>query len=38
MSVDGPSFYDDDAVFAVYSQRRNRPEGALSRSLLNRDR
>ena len=27
MSVDGPSFYDDDAVFAVYSQRRNRPEG-----------
>ncbi len=26
MSLDGPSFYDDDGIFAIYSKRRNRPE------------
>jgi ubiquinone/menaquinone biosynthesis C-methylase UbiE len=26
VNFDGPSFYDDDAIFASYSKRRNRPE------------
>jgi SAM-dependent methyltransferase len=26
VSLDGPTFYDDDSIFAIYSKRRNRPE------------